>query len=43
LDLKLGIQWKNLSDEEYVLIYRHPMPGREWGVNLNACWQFGKH
>jgi outer membrane cobalamin receptor len=35
--LKLG--WKNLRDAEYKLIYRHPMPGREWGINLSIIWK----
>lgn len=43
VDAKLRIEWKNLNDEEYCLIYRHPMPGREWGVDLNVSWQFGKN
>ncbi|MCK4224356.1 MAG: TonB-dependent receptor, partial [candidate division Zixibacteria bacterium] len=28
VDTKLRWEWRNLNDEEYKLIYRHPMPGR---------------
>ena len=42
LETKLRWEWKNLSDEEYQLIYRHPMPGREWGINFTMAWEFNQ-
>jgi vitamin B12 transporter len=42
LDTKLRWEWRNLNNEEYKLIYRHPMPGKEWGVNLTLTWEFGQ-
>jgi outer membrane cobalamin receptor len=42
LETKLRCEWKNLNDEEYELIYRHPMPGREWGINLAIAWEFNR-
>jgi vitamin B12 transporter len=42
LETKVKWEWKNLGDEEYRLIYRHPMPGREWGINLTVSWDIHK-
>ena len=42
LETKLGLEWHNLNDEEYTLIYRHPMPGREWGISLSLSWKFSR-
>ena len=42
VDTKLRWEWRNLNDEEYMLIYRHPMPGREWGINLTIAWEFNQ-
>jgi len=42
VDTKLKWEWKNLNDEEYMLIHRHPMPGREWGINLTIAWEFNQ-
>jgi len=42
VETKLKWGWKNLNDEEYKLIYRHPMPGREWEINLTIAWEFNR-
>jgi vitamin B12 transporter len=42
VDTKLKMEWKNLNDEEYELIHRHPMPGREWGVGLSITYDFSR-
>ncbi len=39
VETRIKFEWKNLNDEEYKLIYRHPMPGREWGINLSIVWE----
>lgn len=39
VETKLRFEWDNISDEEYELIYRHPMPGRGWGVSLAIVWE----
>jgi outer membrane cobalamin receptor len=36
--IKFDVQLKNLTNEEYILIQNHPMPGREWGVNLELIY-----
>ena len=40
VDTKLRCQWRNLTDEEYEVIYRHPMPGRAWNVSLGLTREF---
>jgi len=42
VETKLRWEWKNLNDEKYILIHRHPMPGREWGINLTISWEFNQ-
>jgi len=42
-ETKLKFEWQNLNDEEYKLIYRHPMPGREWGISLSIIWELNGH
>ncbi len=42
VETKLKWEWHNLNDEEYMLIHRHPMPGREWGINLTISWEFNR-
>jgi len=37
-EVKLNIQIKNLTNQKYILIQNHPMPGREWGVNLELAY-----
>ncbi len=38
----LGCEWRNLTDEEYELIDRHPMPGRSWGLSLHLIRDFDR-
>jgi outer membrane cobalamin receptor len=40
--IKLNVQIKNLTSEKYILIQNHPMPGREWGVNLEVMYRLEK-
>jgi vitamin B12 transporter len=40
VDTKLSCEWRNLTDEEYEVVYRHPMPGRAWSVSLGFVRQF---
>ena len=40
VDAKLRCEWRNLNDEEYELIYRHPMPGRSWNVSIVLAREF---
>ena len=42
VETKLKCEWHNLNDEEYMLIHRHPMPGREWGISLTISWEFNR-
>ncbi len=42
-ETKLKLEWNNLTDEEYKLIYRHPMPGREWGISLSLSWGLNRN
>lgn len=37
-EVKLNLQIKNLTNEKYILIQNHPMPGREWGVSLQLIY-----
>jgi len=37
-EVNLDLQVRNLTDEKYMLIQNHPMPGREWGVNLEVIY-----
>jgi len=43
METRLRFEWKNLKDEEYKLIYRHPMPGREWGISLCITWELNRN
>jgi vitamin B12 transporter len=43
METKLKFEWNNLRDEEYKLIYRHPMPGREWGISLCLNWELNRN
>lgn len=43
METKLRLEWNNLADEEYKLIYRHPMPGREWGISLSLTWELNRN
>jgi hypothetical protein len=31
-----------MTNEEYILIQNHPMPGREWGVSLEIIYGLKK-
>lgn len=42
METRLKLEWNNLADGEYKLIYRHPMPGREWGISLGISWEFNQ-
>ena len=42
VETRLRCEWRNLTDEEYELIYRHPMPGRGWGISLVMVWEFDR-
>lgn len=41
-EVKFNVQVKNLTSEKYVLIQNHPMPGRDWGVNLEVTHDIEK-
>jgi outer membrane cobalamin receptor len=41
-EVKFNVQIKNLTNEEYILIQNHPMPGREWGVSLEIIYGLRK-
>lgn len=41
-ELKFNVQVKNLTSEKYVLIQNHPMPGTDWGVNLEVIHDIEK-
>ncbi|MGB2803638.1 MAG: TonB-dependent receptor, partial [Candidatus Zixiibacteriota bacterium] len=40
VETKLRCEWRNLTDEEYEVIYRHPMPGRAWSVSIAFTREF---
>jgi vitamin B12 transporter len=40
VDTKLRCEWRNLTDEEYQVVYRHPMPGRSWNMSLGFVREF---
>ena len=37
-EVGFDLQVKNLTNEKYILIQNHPMPGREWGINLELTY-----
>jgi len=41
-EVKFNVQVRNLTSEKYLLIQNHPMPGREWGVNLEVVHEIKK-
>jgi outer membrane cobalamin receptor len=41
-NVKFDVQLKNLTNEEYILIQNHPMPGREWGTNVEVIYKIDR-
>ncbi len=41
-EVRFDVQVKNLTNEEYILIQNHPMPGREWGINLEMIYEIDR-
>jgi vitamin B12 transporter len=40
VEARLRGDWRNLTDEEYELVYRHPMPGKAWSVSIAVARKF---
>ena len=41
-EFRFDIHVKNLTNEEYILIQNHSMPGREWGTSLEVIYQIDR-
>jgi vitamin B12 transporter len=42
VETKLICEWRNLADEEYEVVYRHPMPGRAWNISIGFTREFNR-